>query len=308
MSLKDWFKKLFSRSGSLPKNPPDASPRPRKKIRKAGAKREGANARPELEAQQTPTPKKKRKKKPASEDKPSSVREAGKNGKKRKTKSAAEGLTGKNSQPADQQTTKPTAPKKAKPAAQKSSAKPSKPADQSQGELSAGSRKKKKSGTKPAKKKAEASPPAPELALTRKKKKKPSKAAPEPEKRELAFGVQIKEKKAERRKAFRVPISSMQAVLHGEETSFTVRDVSVVGIGLAAEGAEALKLGKTFLIDLMDEGSMVAEKMQAKVMRKQAAVVGLMFVDIRRRDEDTLYDIVLREQKRMAERRRKKNG
>lgn len=308
MSLMDWFKGLFARSGPSRKDPPEALSRPRKKARTTGAKRSASDKGPELEIQ---PPAKKRKKRPASESTPP-VSDAGKTGKKRKTKSAAKEQTSK--------TSELSAPK-AKPVAKaaNSSAKTAKPAAEtsklsvrSASEPDVGARKSKRSGAKASKKKAIARPTNPELAIKLEKgKKKPAKAEPAPEPApengELAFGVQIKEKKAERRKAFRVSISSMQAVVHEEQTSVTVRDVSVVGIGLAAEGAEKLKLGKTFLIDLVDDGAVVAEKMQAKVMRKQPDVVGLMFVEMRRRDEDTLYDIVLREQKRMAERRRKKD-
>jgi hypothetical protein len=296
--LLDWIKGLFSkgetRRKASSKAPTTAS---RKKAKKPKPAREKGPEAVDLET----APAESGEKKAPSKKKAASAKKKPASGEKKPASAKKKAASGEKKASAGKK--KPSAAKKTK-----SSQKAAAPAGDKK---TAGKAPAKSAKKKPARKKAP--PPEMDVKVAKGKKKKKKAESPPPAEEassgeeELAFGVQLTKKQAERRKAFRVPISSMQAVVHDEQdVTLQARDLSVMGLGVAAEGAESLKLGKTVSLDLVDQGATVAEQIQAKVMRKEQDMVGLMFVDMRRPDEDVLYDIVLREQKRMAERRRQK--
>ena len=107
----------------------------------------------------------------------------------------------------------------------------------------------------------------------------------------------------ERRASLRVCIPELEARLKGQERSLPVRDVSVTGAGFVFKG-KRIKAGTTFRLDLALKETVYAEGLRAKVMRHDEGVLGVVWLDLDRHQDEGLHKVVLEAQKRQASLRR----
>lgn len=114
----------------------------------------------------------------------------------------------------------------------------------------------------------------------------------------ISFG-----KKSGDRKAYRAKISGLHVKIAGRPAVYVAKDISPSGLGLG--GGIGMREGQELTLNLFHKGSMVASGLRARVMRAAPTFTGLTFVGLDRRQSDALHRIVLEEQKRQAELRRK---
>lgn len=108
----------------------------------------------------------------------------------------------------------------------------------------------------------------------------------------------------DRRKSLRVSVKGLEARVCGKNRSLPVRDLSVTGAGLAFQG-KRVKGGTTFRVDLAVGESVYAEGVKAKVVRHDQGILGVIWLELNRQQDDGLHKIVLEAQKRQAALRKK---
>lgn len=109
----------------------------------------------------------------------------------------------------------------------------------------------------------------------------------------------------ERRRHYRVVIKDLHVSVRGGtgDVSLTVKDVSTGGVAVLSR-AKALKPGTLFRLDITRNGQTVCAGLLVKVVRSGDGVVGCCFVRPDKKQEATLHELVLEEQKRRAASRR----
>ncbi|MGE4192677.1 MAG: PilZ domain-containing protein [Pseudodesulfovibrio sp.] len=105
------------------------------------------------------------------------------------------------------------------------------------------------------------------------------------------------------RGAYRAKISGLHVKVAGRPAVYSATDVSPTGVGLS--GSTGMRVGERFEIGLYHRGVRVGGPIRAKVVRVDKAFSGLVFEDLDRRNQDAVHRLVLDEQKRQAEERRK---
>ncbi len=110
----------------------------------------------------------------------------------------------------------------------------------------------------------------------------------------------------ERRRAYRVAIKDLNVTVHGKASTFTftVKDLSASGLGINSQ-AKAFQPGVMIRLDLCLGGETVVKEIVAKVVRTASGVVGCQFVNPSKAHETVLHELVLNEQKRQAQMRKK---
>lgn len=105
------------------------------------------------------------------------------------------------------------------------------------------------------------------------------------------------------RGAYRAKISGLHVKVAGRPAVYAATDVSPTGVGLS--GCTGMREGERFEIGLYYRGGRVGGAIRAKVVRAEKTFTGLAFEDLDRRSQDAVHRLVLDEQKRQAEERRK---
>lgn len=123
---------------------------------------------------------------------------------------------------------------------------------------------------------------------------------------EFEFVLKQYESQHSGRQAYRVPVMDLfvsLAQLKGRRVP--LGDISVLGMRTFWEGPKP-RIGGTATVDILTrEGQPVVRELRAKVMRHDAQAVGWRFIDLDRPREDALYKLVLAEQKKMADRKKR---
>ncbi len=102
-----------------------------------------------------------------------------------------------------------------------------------------------------------------------------------------------------RRGAYRTRVPGLTAKLENCDTEFTVKDLSVSGLGII-DAASHLKEGQTTTVDLFISKRLYLKGVPCSVLRVlDNGTVGLMFEKLERRQEVRLDKLVLEVQKRL---------
>lgn len=117
-----------------------------------------------------------------------------------------------------------------------------------------------------------------------------------------ALGFSIK-KSSGNRNAYRAKISGLNVKITGRPAVYSAKDLSPTGVGLS--GSTGLREGAMLEVGLYFKGALVAGNLKARVMRATATFTGLLFINPDRRQADAVHALVLKEQKRQAELRKK---
>lgn len=107
----------------------------------------------------------------------------------------------------------------------------------------------------------------------------------------------------EPRRAYRVEIPGLRAKLSGRPVSFAVRDLSATGIGLVMH--KPLQVGSKVEVNLFRDSELLIKAMHVKVVRIGKGFVGCIFEGLDRAQTDTLHEVVLVEQKKLADIKKK---
>ena len=105
------------------------------------------------------------------------------------------------------------------------------------------------------------------------------------------------------RKAYRAKITGLHVKIAGKAAVYAAKDLSPSGVGLS--GGIGLRKGDSFSVNLFYKGALVAGNLSSKVVRCAPSFTGLTFVNLDRRQTDAVHKLVLQEQKRQAEERKK---
>lgn len=114
----------------------------------------------------------------------------------------------------------------------------------------------------------------------------------------ISFG-----KKSGDRKTYRAQISGLHVKIAGRPAVYAAKDLSPSGVGLG--GGIGMREGQDLTLNLFFKGALVVSDIKARVMRAAPTFTGLTFVAMSRRQADAVHAIVLEEQKRQAELRKK---
>ncbi len=202
--------------------------------------------------------------------------------------------------------------KKKKDAKKKAAAKKGKKKTASKGSADTVALKRKKSASskkkKTAKKKSSGFLP---FKLDKKKgkaRKKSKKISADPiDEQALGFNISIKgeSEQAKKRSAMRITVKGLKVHVHRLKKDFKVTDISATGLGFKFEKPR-IKGGVKLDMDLHLNGDTKATKLQCKVMRHEGGSVGCIFIDLDRKQDDVVHEIVLLGQKEQAARRNAK--
>ena len=105
------------------------------------------------------------------------------------------------------------------------------------------------------------------------------------------------------RRAFRVEIPGLRAKLSGRPVSFAVRDLSATGIGLVMP--KPLRTGSSVEVNLFRGNDLLLKALKVKVVRVGKGFVGCLFENLDRTQTDVLHEVVLVEQKKLADIKKK---
>jgi len=118
------------------------------------------------------------------------------------------------------------------------------------------------------------------------------------------FGIKAKETPDNKRAMARVAIPGLEAKLEGKVQVFGVRDLSPSGIGLAG-GLAAFRQGMTIGLTLFLRGRLLLSGVHVQIMRIGKGFVGCQFTNLDRQGIKVLHEVVLLEQKRLADIKKK---
>lgn len=137
----------------------------------------------------------------------------------------------------------------------------------------------------------------------KRKKSQKIKAAPIDEK-SLGFSISLKDdaELSRKRDALRIRVKGLTAYVHRLNKKFAVTDISATGLGFKFEKPR-IKGGVKLMMDLYMGNEVQTEGIECKVMRHDRGSVGCVFVELDRKQDDTVHALVLKGQKEQAERR-----
>ncbi|GEM_PF-1220434 len=138
-----------------------------------------------------------------------------------------------------------------------------------------------------------------------KKKARQVTAAPIDEE-SLGFGIELDKENegAKKRKAFRISVNGLKVRCARLGGLLEAIDISASGVGFKFEKPR-IKGGAVIKVDIVYQNEIKAEKVTCKVMRHEKGLVGCMFVDLDRHQDDIIHELVVIGQKEQADRRRK---
>lgn len=138
-----------------------------------------------------------------------------------------------------------------------------------------------------------------------KKKAKKVKAKPIDEDA-LGFSVKLdsEDEDAKQRKAFRITVKGLKVRCDRLGGLLQAEDLSASGLGFKFKKPR-IKGGVVLKLDIIHQNEVKAENVDCKVMRHEKGVVGCMFMDMDRHQEDAVHELVVIGQKEQADRRRK---
>lgn len=110
-------------------------------------------------------------------------------------------------------------------------------------------------------------------------------------------------KNAGSRKAYRAHISGLHVKVAGRPAVYVARDLSPTGVGLG--GFTGMRQDEVFEVGLYLKGARITGGLTAKVTRVTSDFTGLLFINPDRRQANAIHELVLAEQKRQAEERKK---
>ena len=116
------------------------------------------------------------------------------------------------------------------------------------------------------------------------------------------FDISIRKPSGDR-KAYRAKIEGLHVKVAGRPAVYAAKDLSPTGVGLG--GGTGMREGQLFEVNLFFKGALAASSLKTRVVRATATFTGLIFIDLDRRQADAVHAIVLVEQKRQAELRKR---
>jgi hypothetical protein len=119
------------------------------------------------------------------------------------------------------------------------------------------------------------------------------------------FKVESKEDPSNKRGAVRVQVPGLRAKVLGRKSTYAVADLSHSGIALHRAGKD-FRRGDTIQITLFKGGAMKATALKAQVVREFSGNVGCVFTALDRRQTKILHELVLEEQKKAADFKKKR--
>lgn len=169
---------------------------------------------------------------------------------------------------------------------------------------------KKKTADKPKKKKATKKKSSGMLPFkldtsNSKKRKKSKKISAEPiDEQSLGFNISLKgeAEQAKKRDAMRITVDGLQVHVHRLNKKFAVTDISATGLGFKFEKPR-MKGGVKLKMDLTLKGETKTADLMCKVMRHDRGSVGCVFMDLDRKQDDIVHEIVLLGQKEQTAKR-----
>lgn len=118
----------------------------------------------------------------------------------------------------------------------------------------------------------------------------------------LGFSISIKTDGPSKRNAIRVRVDGLAVFIPRLDKTLEAADISATGLGFRFLKPR-IKGGAKILMDIVLDGKKEIEGVACKVMRHEQGVVGCLFVDLDRAQEDAISRIVLLGQKQQAERK-----
>lgn len=122
----------------------------------------------------------------------------------------------------------------------------------------------------------------------------------------LGFNIELDKDSegAKKRKAFRITVDGLKIRCDRLGGLLDAADISASGIGFKF-AKPRIKGGAVIKLDIVYKNKIMAEAVECKVMRHEKGVVGCMFIDMDRHQEDAMHALVVIGQKEQADRRRK---
>ena len=108
------------------------------------------------------------------------------------------------------------------------------------------------------------------------------------------------------RKAYRAKIEGLHVKVAGRPAVYAAKDLSPTGVGL--DGCTGMREGQLYEVNLFFKGKLTASSLKTRVVRAASTFTGLLFIGLDRRQADAVHSIVLSEQKRQAELRKKERA
>jgi hypothetical protein len=99
------------------------------------------------------------------------------------------------------------------------------------------------------------------------------------------------EESSERRSAVRVVVRDLQLACDDLDAAIDIKDISANGVGFFSHGA-CFEPGQEIAMTVFIYGNPVLTEVKARVVRHHQGVVGAMFTDLSREQEDTLLEII----------------
>ncbi|WP_243545804.1 PilZ domain-containing protein [Pseudodesulfovibrio tunisiensis] len=123
----------------------------------------------------------------------------------------------------------------------------------------------------------------------------------------LGFSISLKaeDEHAIKRNAIRIRVKGLRVRVPRLKAVFPVADISATGLGFKFEKPR-IKSGVTLKMDLAVGKEIRAKGVLCKVRRHERGVVGCVFMDLDRAQDDAVHAIVLLGQKQQAARRAKR--
>lgn len=118
----------------------------------------------------------------------------------------------------------------------------------------------------------------------------------------LGFSITIKDGRITKRKAFRVTVRGLAVFIPRLGKTYPVTDISTSGLGFHFEKPR-IKTGAKIKMDLLLDGGRVVEGIPCEVVRHERGVVGCIFKDMDRKQEEAVDHLVLEGEKQLAARR-----
>lgn len=118
----------------------------------------------------------------------------------------------------------------------------------------------------------------------------------------LGFSITIKDGRITKRKAFRVTVKGLAVFIPRLGKAYPVTDISSSGLGFRFEKPR-IKTGAKIRMDLLLDGGRVVESVPCEVVRHERGVVGCIFKDMDRKQEEAVDHLVLEGEKQLAARR-----
>lgn len=148
---------------------------------------------------------------------------------------------------------------------------------------------------------------SPEISLTKKAKgrKKSQRVTADPiDEAALGFSISLKsdDEQAKKRNAVRVSVKGMKVYIPRLKKAFPCSDISATGIGFKFEKPR-IKGGVKLKMDILLDGEKQVTGVLCKVMRHERGLVGCLFLEPDRAQDDAIHKLVLLGQKQQAARK-----